>query len=127
MVIDNPFAAYEESVRGACLLDTNCILYAHTQWTLLTIQGATVETYAEDLDDGYEILTMDFQSLETYYVVLWTANLDDKRLIFRSVFDGRPTDNLYLSNALTMDRERKLLFACTDLNSANVTLFRLTG
>lgn len=127
MVIDNPFAAYEESVRGACLLDTNCILYAHTQWTLLTIQGATVETYAEDLDDGYEILTMDFQSLETYHVVLWTANLDDKRLIFRSVFDGRPTDNLYLSNALTMDRERKLLFACTDLNSANVTLFRLTG
>ena len=127
MVIDNPFAAYEESVRGACLLDTNCILYAHTQWTVLTIQGATVETYAEDLDDGYEILTMDFQSLETYHVVLWTANLDDKRLIFRSVFDGRPTDNLYLSNALTMDRERKLLFACTDLNSANVTLFRLTG
>ena len=127
VVVDNPFAAQNESVRGACLLDTSCVLYAHSQWILLTMQGVKVEIRSEDLVEGYQILAMDFRSLDNYHTVLWTGNLDDKRLIFRSTFDGNSTHNLQLSNALVMNHDRDLLFACTDPNSANVSLFQLTS
>ena len=91
------------------------------------MQGVKVEIRSEDLVEGYQILAMDFRSLDNYHTVLWTGNLDDKRLIFRSTFDGNSTHNLQLSNALVMNHDRDLLFACTDPNSANVSLFQLTS
>ena len=51
--------------------------------------------------------------------------MDDKRLIFTSIFNATPTVILSLSNALAMNRDRDLLFSCSDPNSPNVNLFRL--
>lgn len=124
-MIDNPLVD-GESVKGACLLDTHCVLYGESQWMLFTMQGTLNECRRELCDEaGFQILSMDFCSHHDYHVVFWTGQLDDKRLVLQSVKHVERTPCLSLHSAMVMNRARDLLFACHEAGSNNVTLFKL--
>ena len=125
VIINNPLVS-DDYVNGACLLDTHCILYGPTEWVLLSMQGALIERHHEKLVDNFEVLTMDFRSLEEYHSTWWTGNLDDKRIIFQSHFAGHQTAPIYLSDAMVINGKRNLLFACSSTSKPDVTLYQLT-
>ncbi|XP_046458040.1 NACHT and WD repeat domain-containing protein 2-like isoform X2 [Daphnia pulex] len=127
IVINNPLQE-DETVRGACLLDTHCVLYGQSQWVLLTMQGVAVEIRRERCplsQPQFQLLSMDFESHGKYHVVFWTGDLDDKRLVLQTINDGQRTSPLELHSAMVMNRKRDILYTCADLNSANVSVFRL--
>ena len=147
IVINNPLQE-EETVRGACLLDTvnnwksitinfklinyclywlqHCVLYGQSQWVLLTMQGVAVEIRRERCPQPqFQLLSMDFESHGKYHVVFWTGELDDKRLVMQTINDGHRTSPLELHSAMVMNRKRDILYTCADQNSPNVTVFRL--
>ncbi|EFX69546.1 hypothetical protein DAPPUDRAFT_202786 [Daphnia pulex] len=129
IVINNPLQE-EETVRGACLLDTHCVLYGQSQWVLLTMQGVAVEIRRERCplsQPQFQLLSMDFESHGKYRVVFWTGELDDKRLVLQTINDGQRTNPLELHSAMVMNRKRDILYACADLNSSNVSVFRLNS
>lgn len=125
MVINNPLVS-DDYVNGACLLDTHCILYGPTEWVLLSMQGSLIERRHENLVDNFEVLMMDFRSLDEYYTTLWTGNLDDKRIIFRSNLSGHRTTPIHLSDAMVINGKRNLLFACSSTSKPDVVLYQLT-
>lgn len=125
IVINNPLQE-DETVGGACLLDTHCVLYGQSQWVLLTMQGVAVEIHRERCKDTqFQLLAMDFESHGNYHVIFWTGDLDDKRLIMQTVNDGHRTNPLELHSAMVMNRKRDILYACADLNSSSVSVFKL--
>lgn len=127
IVINNPLQE-DETVGGACLLDTHCVLYGQSQWVLLTMQGVAVEIHRERCKDTqFQLLAMDFESHGNYHVIFWTGDLDDKRLIMQTVNDGHRTSPLELHSAMVMNRKRDILYACADLNSSSVSVFKLNG
>ena len=126
IVIDNPLVD-NESVKGACLLDTHCVLYGESQWMLFTMQGTLNEGRREMCEEpGFQILSMDFRSLDEYRIVFWTGELDDKRLVLVSVKHTARTPCLSLHSAMVMNRGRDLLFGCSEQGSNNVTIFKLS-
>lgn len=127
VIINNPLQE-SESVKGACLLDTHCVLYGHSQWILLTMQGTTVQSNRESCSEpGFQLLSMDFESQGNYHIIFWTGELDDKRLNFQSVIDDHRTNLLEIHSAMIMNRKRDLLYACADTNSPNVSVFKLNS
>lgn len=118
-----------ESVKGACLLDTHCILYGHTQWILLTMQGTVLERHKEKFkaNPQFQLLTMDFRAHGDYHVIFWTGDLDDKRLALQSIQVGQRTSFIQMHSALVMNRKRDLIYTCADPNLNNVSLFKLTS
>lgn len=138
VVIDNPLPE-GEAVRGACLLDTHCILYGQSQWKLLTLQGQVVESRQETFsplpgsDVSYQILLMDFRARRAgdYHVIFWTGKLEDKRLILQSIDQGQRINPLQLHGALVMNRKREVLYACSsdasNPDTFGVSVFKLTS
>jgi len=132
VIIDNPLQE-GETVKGACLLDTHCILYGQSQWKLTTLQGAHVEIHYESCSpsDTFQILLMDFRAtVGDYNIVFWTGELDDKRLVLQSVEKGKRIAPLELFGALVMNRKRDILYGCTDpdpSNGSGISVFRLTS
>lgn len=126
VVMENPLQADGETVKGACLLDTHCILYGQSHWKMMTLQGALVESHEESAGlPGFQLLRMDFAGHKDYHVVFWTGELDDKRLVLVSADRGLRTTPLELHSALVMNRKRDVLYACADANSSDVSLFKL--
>lgn len=125
-VVINNLLGDGEPIKGACLLDTHCILYGHSQWIMLTMQGAAVESHRERCPHGdFQLLTMTFESHGNYHVIFWTGELDDKRLVFQTVIDGQRTGALDIHSAMVMNRKRDLLYACADPNSSSVSIFKI--
>ena len=126
-MINNPLQE-NEPVKGACLLDTHCVIYGQSQWILFTMQGTAVQNHRErcELPD-FQLLSMDFESHGSYHIIFWTGELDDKRLVLQTIDDGHRTTSLELHSAMVMNRKRDRLYACADVNSPNVTLFKLNS
>lgn len=125
VVINNPLVS-DDYINGACLLDTHCIIYGPTEWVLLSMQGSVIERHHEKLVDDFEVLTMDFRSLDEYNLTMWSGNLDDKRIIFQSQFSDHRTSPIYLSDAMVVNDKRDLIFACSTQSKPDVTLYKLT-
>lgn len=127
MVINNPLQD-NEPIKGACLLDTHCILYGHNQWIMLTMQGAIVERHREQCSlPDFQLLFMEFESQGNYHIIFWTGELDDKRLVFQTVNDGHRTNSLNIHSSMVMNRKRDLLYACANPNSSSVSVFKLNS
>ena len=124
VVVNNPLIS-DDAVNGACLLDSHCILYGATEWVLVTMQGAVQQRHHAKMEAGFEMLTMDFRSLDEYHSTLWTGNLEDKRIIFQSHLGGHRTRPVHLNDALVVNRGRNVLFSCCDPSKPDVTLYRL--
>jgi hypothetical protein len=97
---------------------------------LLTMQGAAVEIRRERRPlslPQFQLLSMDFEYHRKYHVVFWTGDLDDKRLVLQTINDGQRTNPLKLHSAMVMNQKRDILYTCADLNSSNVSNFRLNS
>jgi len=92
---------------------------------LVTMQGAVQQRHHAKMEAGFEMLTMDFRSLDEYHSTLWTGNLEDKRIIFQSHLGGHRTRPVHLNDALVVNRGRNVLFSCCDPSKPDVTLYRL--
>ena len=127
VAIKNPLAD-QQTLRGVCLLDTHCILYGSSEWVLVTMQGTHVETHQKNcFQDEFQLLLMDFQPLDKFHLFFWTGNLEDKRLVFQSNTQNHRTSPLHLNNAAVLNRKRNVLFACSNLQRPDVTLYRLSS
>ncbi len=92
------------------------------------MQGAVAQTHRERCEiPEFQLLSMDFESHGSYHIVFWTGELDDKRLVLQTVSDAQRTSSLELHSAIVMNRKRDRLYACADINSPNVTLFKLNS
>lgn len=53
----------------------------------------------------WPILYMNFQTIDTYWILFWSGNLDDSKLKLKSVFEGEECESLFFFRYLT-DRDK---------------------
>ncbi|KAF9823507.1 hypothetical protein SFRURICE_011360 [Spodoptera frugiperda] len=98
-----------ETVRGVFVLNHHMFIYGPRSWVQYTMRGEHEQTLpAPDTapfdNVTWEILSMDFRDLENFFVVMWSGDLDEDRLLLQFCKNGEWMQPLRCRGALTMNK-----------------------
>ncbi|XP_059619516.1 NACHT and WD repeat domain-containing protein 2 [Phlebotomus argentipes] len=127
VIIDNPFEASDQ-VTGVFLLNQNLFIHTKLKWARFDMRGNLQEKFdAINVTDEWEILLMEFYSINEYHVVYWTGQISNEKLRFDTFREGFTIPAMNFHSAMAMNRDRTSLFCCTHDNDYQVTAYQLDG
>ncbi|XP_075987082.1 NACHT and WD repeat domain-containing protein 2 [Anticarsia gemmatalis] len=129
VTIDNPLDE-GETVRGVNVLNHHMFIYGPRSWVQYSMRGEHEQTLpvpdtAPYDEDSWEILSMEFRDLETFYLVLWSGDLDEDRLLVQFCKNGEWLRPLRCRGALAMNKYWTKIYCSDPERGYQITIFEL--
>ncbi|XP_055685545.1 NACHT and WD repeat domain-containing protein 2 [Lutzomyia longipalpis] len=125
VIIDNPFEA-KDQVTGVYLLNQNLFIHTKLKWARFDMRGNLQEKFdAVNVTEDWEILLMEFYSINEYHVVYWTGQISNEKLRFDTFREEKTIPPVNFHSAMAMNRDRTALYCCSNDNNYQVTAYRL--
>ncbi|XP_022837099.1 NACHT and WD repeat domain-containing protein 2 [Spodoptera litura] len=129
ITIDNPLGE-GETVRGVFVLNHHMFIYGPRSWVQYTMRGEHEQTLpapnTAPFDDvTWEILSMDFRDLENFFLVMWSGDLDEDRLLLQFCKNGEWMQPLRCRGALTMNKHWTRVYCSDPERGYQVSIFEL--
>nr|XP_049705722.1 NACHT and WD repeat domain-containing protein 2 [Helicoverpa armigera] len=129
ITIDNPLNE-GETVRGVFVLNHHMFIYGPHSWVQYSMRGEHEQTLpAPDTapydDVNWEILSMDFRDLENFFVVMWSGDLDEDRLLVHFCKSGEWMQPLRCRGAVTMSKHWTKVYCSDPERGYQISIYEL--
>ncbi|CAB3255055.1 unnamed protein product [Arctia plantaginis] len=129
VTIENPLEE-DETVRGVTVMNHHMIIYGPKSWVQYNMRGEHEQTLpvpdtAPYENDFWEILSIEFRDLQNFYLVLWSGDLDEDRLLVQFCKEGEWMKPLRCRGALAMNKYWTKIYTSDPERGYQITIFEL--
>ncbi|CAK1595571.1 unnamed protein product [Parnassius mnemosyne] len=129
ITIENPLDE-GETVRGVYVLNHHMFIYGPHSWVQYSMRGEHEQTLSapdtSPYDDvTWEILSMEFRDLENFFLVMWSGDLDDDRLLVHFCKNGTWMQPLRCRGALALDKKWTKIYSSDPDRGYQISVYGL--
>jgi WD40 repeat protein len=125
-IIDNPFQdnesmAYNDSIQGLILLDTNLIIYGTYAWVLFDNSGTRIRLNRTSWITP--ILEIRMESLSNYSFIHWSGDMNNTDMALVMYKDDDLIQPLEFHNGIALNKTQTKVYVCSKPGSHDIQMY----
>ncbi|KAF2895446.1 hypothetical protein ILUMI_10727 [Ignelater luminosus] len=112
ITIENPLAE-AEAVTGVYLLTHHLFVYGASSWVRFDTRGNQEQLFHSPVDGKeWPILLIEYYSLKEYFIIFWTGDLEDDKMMLYSYEETTQFDPLEFHSSIVLTKDKNTAYAC---------------